>query len=448
MQKQKSTRLIPAEQLVTADRFDLMAKYLYAKRRERHLKTDYPLQLYHEHLRVWNGFSEFDNPDKQSFEAYLFDFHNILDSIGRGGMDPAKSTVSVDAEGNLLNGAHRVAACLLHRKPVVATTGEDGVDGQKVCDFRMFRQMGLDANILDQMALEYATLKKNCVVATAFPAAFEHYETMEKILESHGCIVYEKTVDLRNNGPLNYIKLLYDSEEWLGDVSTDFPGAREKRDLCFTKVRPIKVFLMEFESDEASRRAKEEVRKFCGIKHNSIHINDTQEETLRIARAVLNENSIHFLNYSPVQPCDFLRELRHSMEDLISTSENNIEDYCVTASSTISAYGLREPKDLDYLHSYNSLPLVGHELIHSHNSYGINRYPKPYDDIIHNPANHFYVGNLKFASLDIVRELKRLRDEPKDRMDVRFIDSLPGRSTTPEPSKPSFVKRLARLFAR
>jgi len=448
MRTQKSTRLFPADHFVTADRFDIMAKYLYAKHRDRQHKTDYHLHLYHEHLRVWNSFSEFDNPNKQSFEAFLRDFHNILDSVGRNGMDPARSRVSVDEEGNLLNGAHRVASCLLHNKPVIATNGEDGVDGQRVCDFRMFQKLGLDVQIMDQMALEYATLKKNCVVATAFPAAFGHYDAMAKTLESHGCIVYEKLVDLKSNGPLNYIKLLYDSEEWLGDATTNFSGARAKHALCFPTVRPVRVFLMEFESEQAAREAKEEIREHCGIEKSSIHINDTHEETLRIARAVFNENSIHYLNYSSVQPCDLLRELLHCMENMISASENNPADYCVTASSTISAYGLREPKDLDYLHSYSSMPIDGHELIHSHNSYGINRYPKPYDDIIHNPANHFYVGNLKFASLGIVRELKRLRDEPKDRMDLRLIDSLPGGLHQAAQSKPTFVRRLARLFAR
>ena len=101
----------------------------------------------------------------------------------------------------------------------------------------------------------------------------------------------------------------------------------------------------------------------------------------------------------------------------------NHEDYCLTASGVLSLYGLREAADVDYLHDN------GHEIfdpsdnIHSHNSYGVGIYKKSYHEIIHNPENHFYYGNIKVASLDVIKELKEHRNEEKDKVDVLLMEN-------------------------
>ncbi|MDP7133477.1 MAG: glycosyltransferase, partial [Planctomycetota bacterium] len=47
-------------ELFQANRFDVMAKYLYASFRERRIRSTFALHLYAEHLRLWNGFQEYD----------------------------------------------------------------------------------------------------------------------------------------------------------------------------------------------------------------------------------------------------------------------------------------------------------------------------------------------------------------------------------------------------
>ena len=60
--------------MLTHFRFDLIPKILYAKYREANLNTDFAVDLYREHLRVWNGFKEYDNPDKNTFEKFKESF--------------------------------------------------------------------------------------------------------------------------------------------------------------------------------------------------------------------------------------------------------------------------------------------------------------------------------------------------------------------------------------
>jgi hypothetical protein len=154
-----------------------------------------------------------------------------------------------------------------------------------------------------------------------------------------------------------------------------------------------------------------------------VHINDTHEETLRLSRCLLNKNSIHFLNFSEVKPYQkFLHQLNY-YENFIISNNLNFEDYCISASSVLSLYGLREGNDLDYLHS-NLVQIEGHSDIHSHNEYGQNRYLQEIKDIIFNPNNHFYYGNLKVASLNVIKLLKEKRGEEKDKIDVELINTI------------------------
>ena len=86
--------------LICPERFDVMAKYIYAKHFDMDIKKGWPLEVYREHLRVWNNFHE-DLPKpnfphfncakkyikKDSFSDFLIHFHSLLDSIKKDGFD-------------------------------------------------------------------------------------------------------------------------------------------------------------------------------------------------------------------------------------------------------------------------------------------------------------------------------------------------------------------------
>jgi len=46
------------------------------------------------------------------------------------------------------------------------------------------------------------------------------------------------------------------------------------------------------------------------------------------------------------------------------------------------------------------------------------------NEIIYNPALHFYLHGVKFASLDVVKAMKENRGEEKDVRDCRLIESF------------------------
>ena len=402
------------------NRFDLPIKFLFLKFYDKDINSSFADDMYKEHLRLWNGFREYDNPNKNSYDIFRDNFIKIFTDIEHDNFDWNKSPIILDDDGYLINGAHRTAAAMYLNANYKFRRQTDIRDGQKVCDYNMFSRLGLNEKYMDAVALEFVRNNKNLLLVNLFPAATHSRNLVDSIISKYGNIFYKKDIKLNDKGSLNYMFQLYKGEQWAGDYSNFFAGFREKRNLCFTSDEPMTAYLIETEN---AKILKDEIRSLYNIGNHSVHINDTHEETLRLSRCLFNKNSIHFLNNCKISNFQIFHSLLKDYEKYIIDSNLDIENYCITASSILSAYGLREGKDLDYLHFGEKLYLE-YKDINSHNQYGIGRYTKNIDDIIFNPDNHFYYGNIKFASLDIVKDLKNKRREPKDYLDIDLIESV------------------------
>ena len=140
-----------------------------------------------------------------------------------------------------------------------------------------------------------------------------------------------------------------------------------------------------------------------------LRINDFHEETIRIAKTVFNDNSIHFLNNRK-------NILFTNYRKLINATKPD-DNTVITGSSVLSLYGLRDCKDLDLIY-YNDAPAD------SHNQYLETHYKLTLDDIVNNPLYHLYYNGFKYVSLDVIKNMKIRRNEPKDIIDVQLIESL------------------------
>jgi len=419
--------------LINWNRFDILFKYLYGKARDCGWNTTYYHDMYKHHLKIWNGFFERENPRKNTFEIFQSDFDSLLDAINTVGFDPSKSLVPVKNGQYVLNGAHRVAACLVYDKDVHCIAGEDIRDGQLDCSWRFFNSLEklgeLDEGYADKAALEYSKLKPQTRIVTLYPSAVKLGKLAQvgEILEKYSSLIYEKKIQLGKTGAVNFMRELYFREEWA--EKNQGSGYKSKAEFCylpkniFQQIAPTHIYLVEFDDLKCFSQVKEEIRAIYGIGKHSVHINDTHEETVRLAKCVFNHNSIHFLNSFNGRFYPIFEKLLAEFSDGIEENRLNNENYCISAGAVLSAYGLKECKDIDYLHSSPEI-ISGNSLITSHNEYGIGRYHTERDDIIHNPKNHFYRYGIKYSSLDVVKKLKKKRGEPKDRKDIRLINRL------------------------
>lgn len=420
-------------ELMRWNRFDLPFKYLYANSRKRGLKTEYFLNLYKHHLQVWNDFSEYNDLAKQNFSDFQERFDSLIDDIFANGFDMSKSMVAVQDRVNLLNGAHRVAACLAANREVTCFEGSDSVDGQADCSWQFFQQHkrfgSLDPKAADQACIELIKFRPKTRIVTLYPNAVNKGKLglVREILNRNGGIVFEKKVYLNKLGGHNLMRELYYKEEWA--EKNNGAGYKAKASFCYKRknilgsMSPTYFFMAEFDGIDAATSVKEDIRSIYKLGKHSVHINDTHEESIRLAKCILNQNSINFLNRFNGIFFPKFEGLLNKFQSWIKENDLEPENYCISAGSVLTAYGLKECKDLDYLHT-DDKQFPENSLIQSHNNYGVNWYHEHRDDIVHNPDNHFYRYGVKYSSPEVVIRLKQKRGEEKDIRDIKLLNSI------------------------
>ena len=145
-----------------------------------------------------------------------------------------------------------------------------------------------------------------------------------------------------------------------------------------------------------------------------------KRETWRIVTSVFNDNSVDLLNKRKFSETPNFDRYFSNYGEIIKHRSDK-EDFCIDSSAVLSAYGLRDCRDLDFLHLKNLRGIA--RAIDCHNLES-HHYRVDKDEIIYNPALHFYLHGVKFASLDVVKEMKRFRNEKKDQVDVKLIQEI------------------------
>lgn len=432
--------------LVTPSRFDVMAKYIYAKNRDLGIKSEWPLEVYAEHLRVWGNFTEgLPQPHfphyhcakqyyaKNGLNQFVDHFNKMLDQIKMSGFDEDKSVIPIDKDNIIIDGSHRVAAALVYNAPVSCERFSHSVDQASRPTAKFFKDYsqhvsgGIDEKYLDAMALEYTMLNKNSFIFLVYPVTKGAKQNeIEEILNKYGEIVYQKKIYLYGMGPSNLMRILYEGESWVGDWSNKFRGSHGQARGCFPAGEgEVRIFLFETDSLQAMVKAKKEVRALFGVGNYAAHANDTHEQAIQAAQAVFVKNSIDFLNLGQVNYCAKFEKFFSEYKQWLEKNDLDKRCFCIDGSAIMSAYGLRDCNDLDFLHcGFDKVALnTGNIHFGSHND-EMKYHAFARDDIIANPEYHFYHRGLKFASLEVLRAMKSKRNEQKDVRDVQIMNSL------------------------
>ena len=409
--------------LLNSKRFDIAAKTIYAKDLLKNTDSEFPAELYIEHIKVWNNLHE-KSPEKIGEKSFLNAFGALLSDIRTNGFDSEKGKIPT-IQGSAINGAHRIASSIVTRNEV--ETYEANIsEGQYNCNFQYFKDKnnfvdtGLGEIYLDEMALEFCRNKNNLYTITLFPSHDANIGHLLSHINNKNEIIYCKRIALNDNGKINFVHNLYHNEGWIGSRQSGYPGVREKSRLCFSKGGDIHVILVEEDNVDNMVKLKDEIRSLCDVGKHSVHVNDTQEETWRIASSVYNKNSIHHLNNKKITDIPNFNLYIEKYHAIIKDRTDKY-DFCVDSSAVLSCYGLRDCRDLDFLHLKNIMP-ISHN-VDCHNQEAAH-YREKKDDIIYNPRFHFYSFGIKFASIDVVKSMKEHRNEEKDKVDVNLINGI------------------------
>lgn len=418
----ESTDEVSAIKLLRPERFDLLAKIIYGRDRKRGLNTDWAKNLYLEHLRAFNRLEERDGSGKVGAMRFLSEFNSLLDSVAESGLDARKSVVPLYPGDILGDGAHRVAAAIVHGCDVPVAKFSRG---SHCFDERYFLRKGLARHYLDAMAYELIRSRKDLYVAVVFPSAVGKDERLEALIHRRGSIFYRKEIELNEEGAFNFVRQIYAEQDWVGDWSNDFRGARKKARKCFPRKGKLRCYLFDAKKLSAVRSLKEEIRELYEIGNHSIHVSDTSAEAMEMARLLLNENSIHHMNTSRFSYYERFTPHLEKYRKWLLREGLNVEDFCVDGSSSLAAYGIRDARDLDFLHSGYDGIKSGIAKIDSHNDH-VEHHKNSINELVFNPSYHFWYCGLKFISLSALRDMKTNRGETKDKDDVELIDGLTG----------------------
>lgn len=407
-------------ELLLPYRFDLMAKYIYIKFKENEINIPFYKDLYKEHIITFNNCWEYPGT-KNGIDDFYNSFDILIENIKKKGFDK-NFPILIDNKNILVNGSHRlITSFYFNINPVFKICNEEGNINYNY-NFFINRNINPKLNKFysDYMALEYVKLNPLIRTMVIYPNVnlYNNFDKIINIINNYGYIYYHKNIQLNNNGINNLIKEMYRNEEWIGGLFPKgwSPGGKAER--CHGIYNTV-IILIELADLNKCIELKEKCRKIFNLGKHSLHISDEQIDTFRIASALLNNNSINFLNNGTNDISDNSKLLLNKYFNKVDYKN---EDYCITSSILLEMYGLRYAKDIDYLNK-NSIN-INIENIGIHNGKWLSYYNNNIDELIYNPKNYFYFNGYKFLTLKNIYEMKKNRNENKDIKDIKLIEKI------------------------
>ena len=400
------------------------------------------LLSYTEHLRVWNGFKEYcDDKDprmndyyksckpKNSAEDFLTSYHNLIENLRNYGFNPSKSSIPVDVNGFLLNGAHRLASsivCIQH----------------------------LQKRVIETVVLEYLKIQLhlNLTSQVSMLSLFSKNEDKEKHMRSilrnkcsrDGFIVYEKDVVITKLGMRQLIIHMYGIQSWIKAKINNMKNKFSKSDLA-----RVRFFFFFGRSNTELKHCKHEIRMLYNDSNfkSSAHIPDTPHENLILAEMILNNSSLQLINNGKhTDTClNIVTEIsKNSFLSPINTLPGlykSRQDIMLDSGIVLDFFGIRKGTDVDVLFlsnvdktilgEFNGVQYQAHafasNVVDDIRPWGEDHLSsnKTKWDLFYNPDNYGYCYGIKFASLSQITLYKSKRKEPiKDDYDIKLIQSF------------------------
>ena len=394
--------------LISVNRLDVFSKTPLAYAWANGLDDAWGQELYKTYMlatRPPKGYSEDDL--KYSLEDYIQSFRTLFESIKLRGFDPKYGSIP-STELGITNGAHRLASALVLGENVVRkhSTEENHNYG-----FRFMQSVGIPEKYIDATVLEYLYYAQKSTVFCAMGITSSQAANIQKSMDQSGfSTIYVKAVKLSEIGQRRLMKVLYGSNDWW---TIDFYEslALER----FSNSDSTHFFFVESKLPEKEIFFKSEVREkyFDSYTFKKFHSSDNNEETLRIAQSVLNENSLLVLNEAPIESERRLIELIRGHHYLQNLDPKN---FAIDGSANLEILGIRKAKDLDFIeiqskYSEVSPSPISHNLEYQH-------LPIEPSQLIIDPRNFAVVEGYKFVNIAQTISFKAHRAEEKDLLDI------------------------------
>jgi len=263
-----------------------------------------------------------------------------------------------------------------------------------------------------------------------FSSCYDKWDGIDELIcnSEVDILKVKKNIHLSNIGKFNLIKNIYVNEEWLGDESNNYDGLYYKLNCCFPDNNKINIYSV-LAKEETILDIKNTVRKMCNIGNHSIHTTDKNEDIDNLEKSYFNDNTINYLNIiKDISQSNFLY-LFQKLEKFFQDNNLDKNKICISGSSVLSIYNLRDCYDIDYFFLGDNIISKISDKIECYNDYFLkNNFADSLniniEDIFSNENYYFYYNGFKIMKLDILKKMKELKNKVKDITDIVLIDKV------------------------
>jgi len=395
------------KELLNSYNMAVTAYHLHAKHHQMEIKSNWSFDLL---TSVLNALHKNSHSVHLSSDKLDSTVEQLYEACQKAQTQDILGPVIINQDNCILSGHEHVAAALLYNKKVECTVQTDHV--ALTPTYKHLQAGEMDSDEIDALAFEHIKLNPNCYIAIIWPKGIHKLDWIVDYIAQHlGPIVHVRPFNLKNYG--QYILLHH----------IDHKGAIANQivhDYFKKKFDVVQLCAIIFETPKhfkEIKRVKGQIRAEIGGGWTSIHTEDSNRQSINTACMVLLENSVHHMNHMPIAELPKFSRLFK----LYQQSVVHGEQCCVDNGAVLGAYAIREPGDWDFI-QYKSAVKPKTNEVGGHNWFYNGRYTNlTADDIIFNPRYHFYYKGLKFASLDLVKNIKGKKRVAKDIRDLDLI---------------------------
>ena len=299
LKTQRFTRgKMKARSLLAANRFDFYAKLFYIRNRTHNPAL--AQKVYIEHILAFNpDGKEPGREDKNGVDDFLQVFDELIDHFEKNEFDASVSIVPLDKNNNPLDGSHRVAALAYFDKEIDVLKFPE-VEAKAAFDYRYFLKRGLSIQCADEIARETIVYTPNLHIACLWPKMGKVREKQFAInyIQKEFDEFYSKSITMPLTGLSRLIYESYKHQDWVGDASNNFAGARSKALSCYASHGNVHFILFQAEDLDRVISVKEAIRAHYQLDKHALHITDDDQETKEMMQLVFTEQAKQFQDTS------------------------------------------------------------------------------------------------------------------------------------------------------
>jgi hypothetical protein len=408
---------IKALNLLTWNRLDVAFKLYFLEMLGNGVMFSHKMYIDHISAFSFGKFTEPGNKNKRGAKKFLEYFLDTFRDIEKNGFDKRRSLIPLSINCSIANGSHRLASAIFLDKDIY---GVKIKTNNHIYDYNFFYKRKISFETLDSVVTKFIEYAPNTYIAILWPIGRDEGPNVLKNIPN---IVYKKKIKLNPNGAHNLLSQVYYGEEWIGSVDNNFKGSNGKLIECFKTFESFEVIAFQAENLSKVLEIKEKIRKVFNVGKHSVHITDSKEEAVRLARVLFNNNSIHFLNYARPNTYSSTHEKLKEFKNFIKINDIDSSNILIDSSFVLSCYGIREANDTDFLCVDRINILNKFNDINAHDE-ELKYYDSNKGELIYNPENYFYFNGVKFLSFDKLYHMKKNRAEKKDINDLQIMKTF------------------------